>query len=426
MFTSLYKSKFVKKFFLTSGGIGISIALNFLLQPIITRIYLPETLGVFSLIVSIVVILNIISSFSYDKAILAADDYKEASNLFFISSIILLSNTVLLFIVFYYGFDFFFENTKYKLISSFYFLIPFFVFFKGINKNLQYLLIKKGSYSKNSIAEVLKGTIPSSLKIVLGSLLGPKTIYLIISALVGAFVNTIFLFSQSFKSILYTIDFSYDINKKIFVKYIKYFQYFNWNNLLNSLAQQVIFLLLLAFYSTKEIGFYSLSYSVILLPIGLVSDSIYKVFLPHLSEGIKNNKKIGADYKKVSLYLLVIGSFVFLILFFTAPWLFQFVFGEEWRESGVYAKCLIPWIFMLFINKPANSIIQAFQKFKFLTIYNIIVLIARVLTISIGYYLYDSVIVSIVLFSLVGFLSNLIFILYSYNLVLIYDKKYKC
>ena len=423
IFTKLYNSKFVKKIFLTSGGIGISIVLSFLLQPIITRLYSPETLGEFSLIVSVVAILNIISSFSYDKAILAAEDYKEATNLFFISSFILLINTVLLFIVFYYGFDLIFENTKYNLISSFCFLIPLFVLLKGFNKNLQYLLIKKGSFTKNSIAEVIKGTLPSTLKIILGNLLSPKIIYLIISTLVGAFINTIFLFSQLFKSILDTLDFSYDVNKKIVIKYIEYFKYFNWNNLLNSFAQQIIFFLLLAFYSTKEVGFYSLAYSVILLPLGLISGSVYKVFLPHLSKTIKKNKKIGSNFKKVTLYLLAIGFFGFLILFFIAPWLFQFVFGEEWRESGLYARCLIPWILMLFINKPANSIIQAFQKFKFLTIYNITVLILRILSVALGYYLYDSVIVSLILFSLVGFLSNLIFISYSYKFVVIYDKK---
>ena len=418
---NILKSTFIKNFALTSGGIGFGIIINFLLQPIITRLYLPETIGTFALIVSIVTILNITSSLGYDKAILPSEGKKEAANILAISVIILLCFSVLVFFLCLFGFDYFFENTKYSGIKKFYLLIPLFVFVKGINKLLQFSLIKNGDYTKNSASEVIKTTAPASLKILFAYLFGSNIIYLIISTLIGAFINSIYLLTKSLNYIKSNVDFNYFELKYTFKKYINYLKYFNWNNLLNAFAQQIIFFLLVTFYTTKEIGYYSLAYGVVLLPLGFISDALFKVFLPHLSNKIKNRQIIGSDFKKVMLYLIFIGLIGFSVLFFIAPSLFEFVFGDEWRQSGVYAKCLIPWIFMLFINKPANSVIQIFQKFKFLTIYNITLLFGRIIVVLIGYYFYKSVIISLVLFSFVGFFWNLVFIIYSYNLVLRYD-----
>ena len=375
------------------------------------------------MIVSIVTVLNIISSLGYDKAILPSSNIKEGANLFALSSIILFVFSIFLFFVCLFGFDLLFKDTKYSAIKSFYLLIPLFVFIKGINKNMQFFLIKNGEYKKNSIAEVIKTTTPASLKILFGLMYGSNIIFLIVSTLIGGLINALFLVKKSLVMIKELVDFNYTQLKSVFFRYIDYFKYFNWNNLLNAIAQQVIFFLLISFYSAKEIGYYSLAYGVILLPIGFLSDALFKVYLPQLSKRISNNLKIGSDFKKVMLYMITIGISGFILLYFIAPWLFETVFGREWRRSGVYARCLIPWVFMLFINKPANSVIQTFQKFKFLTIYNIIILLLRIGSVFIGHHFFGSVLMSLTLFSLVGFFGNLYYIIYAYSIVLNYDRE---
>lgn len=421
--SKLLKSNFFKNVALTSGGIGVGVVANFALQPIITRIYLPETIGMLALIISMSGVINVISSLGFEKAILVSDNKQEATDLASLSVIILILISLILFILPFLGLEELIEDTKYEPIKKVYWIMPIIIFFKGVNQIIQLLLMKLNRYKSSSISETVKTIVPGILKIILGGFFGSNVLFLILSALIGSIINTVYLLSSILKIIRNEIVFSLIRCKKVFIKYIDYLKYFNWINLLNSFSQQVVFLLLISFYSTEVLGYFSLAYSVILLPVGLISNALFKVYLPNISKKISKKQKITKDFRKVTYLLAIIGFAGFSLLYLIAPWLFEKVFGFEWRMSGIYSQYLIPWIFMLFINKPANSVIQYFQRFKWLLVYNIVILMLRIFSVFSGYYFFDSVISSLFLFSLVGFFGNLYFISYSYNVTLRYDKK---
>ena len=61
-------------------------------------------------------------------------------------------------------------------------------------------------------------------------------------------------------------------------------------------------------------------------------------------------------------------TFVSVIFFGTAFFIvedfFAFVFGKDWRMSGLYAKYLMPFFMFKFIASPLTSIHTAFEKQK--------------------------------------------------------------
>ena len=410
---NLRNSQFTKNVIITSGGVLIGFAGNFILQPIITRLYTPEMIGIVSLLVAIVSLLSITSSFSYDMAILRSESSNEAYKLGFISLITLVFFCIVLAIILGLWFDEIFNNTKYFILKSYWIFIPIFILLKKSNKILQDLFVRLKEYSKNSIAEILKTLSPPSFKIILGYSITANSLLLLISTLLGMIVNGLYLFISQ-KETITRIFKGKDLDlRETLVKYKKYPLIFNWNNVLNALAQQSTILLLAVFYETADLGYYSLAVTIIFLPVGFISNSVFKVFLPTITEKWKKKQSFFNEYKKVLIIQFAIGIVIFSLLFVIAPWLFKIVFSETWEKSGIFVQLLCPWLVMMFINKPANAVIQLFEKFKFLTIYNLFILLFRVIAILIGYYLFENIFWSIGLFSFVGIIGNIVFISYA-------------
>jgi O-antigen/teichoic acid export membrane protein len=59
-----------------------------------------------------------------------------------------------------------------------------------------------------------------------------------------------------------------------------------------------------------------------------------------------------------------------------APWLFSFVFGESWHDSGIYASLLSPLILSRFIATPIMYCLNVMERQLFQLCFNIVRLIS--------------------------------------------------
>ena len=84
--------------------------------------------------------------------------------------------------------------------------------------------------------------------------------------------------------------------------------------------------------------------------------------------------------------------------------------GDEWREAGVYARWLVPWLAAGVVNVPSMSILLVLKMQKYLLVYETALLAARVLAILVPG-LMNNVMGAIVSYSVVGVLANTTLIL---------------
>ena len=78
--------------------------------------------------------------------------------------------------------------------------------------------------------------------------------------------------------------------------------------------------------------------------------------------GKKQPQEIYRITQSVTRKLLLISFIPFFILLFLGPWLFQFVFGEVWREAGVFASILAIDLLPQFVTSPVMNILNVFEK----------------------------------------------------------------
>jgi len=105
------------------------------------------------------------------------------------------------------------------------------------------------------------------------------------------------------------------------------------------------------------------------------------------------------------MFLIVIIPSIFLFIF--SPFLFEFVFGNEWRAAGEYLRYLIPWLAAMFVVSPTTWIFSIVNKQETVLAFEVTLLLFRVLAIFAGARFSDDPVLAIALFGLVGFTANL-------------------
>lgn len=85
MFHSISRSQFVKNVATLVSGQAIAQALVVAASPILTLLYDPDAMGIFSLLVALSAPIVGIADLRYEMAVVSAKDYTEAANLLILS-----------------------------------------------------------------------------------------------------------------------------------------------------------------------------------------------------------------------------------------------------------------------------------------------------------------------------------------------------
>src|SRR5690606_8930446 len=123
--------------------------------------------------------------------------------------------------------------------------------------------------------------------------------------------------------------------------------------LINAISQSMPILLLASFFGPASAGFYSIGRTVLGMPTQLIGKSVGDVFYPRIAEAANNGENITRLLTKATLALAAVGILPFGIVMIFGPWLFEFVFGGEWKIAGEYARWLALWSFFAFVNRPS-------------------------------------------------------------------------
>ena len=80
----------------------------------------------------------------------------------------------------------------------------------------------------------------------------------------------------------------------------------------------------------------------------------------------------------------VLPKLPFIVMGIFAPEIFVFVFGENWIEAGVYARYMLPWIFVGGLAMPLSFMPDMYQEQRKAMFIDGVRLIARLLALVIG------------------------------------------
>jgi len=379
--------------------------------PILTRLYTPSEFGTYALFFSITGILGTVSNWKYDQAIMLPKSDKDAQALVFLSILIIFGMVTLVIVALVIFKDYFisyFNGATYVV-----WLIPLGVLLTGFLQVFNAYSSRNQFYKKLSTVRVANSITTVSFQSLSKYLF--KFDGLILGKMLADLVSLFLLLRFHIKKqTLQLKSFSKRRVRANLKRHEHFPKYQSFTSFLNAVSQNILVLLFASLYSAEVAGFYALTVRVLQAPIALIGGSTREVYYQRASRMYASGENILNLYFKTTLGLLKLFVLPFLTVLLFGPYIFSFIFGNEWEASGTMAQILILWFLFLFINSPSIVTYSILKLQKVQMKLEIVSVILRFFSIYLGFYFFDSYIVSIIFFLLSSVLVNIFAIVFIY------------
>jgi O-antigen/teichoic acid export membrane protein len=399
--------KFIKNFINISKGNFIAQLFSILSAPIIARLYLPHDLGFFQFFINMTIVLSIIFSLGLPQLIVKQENNK-LSDIFHgrLLNLSLSLLSIIFIIIFFISFVSFENNTIFVIFLLF--LSCLFFIFSDAN---EYFFLRSDLFSFCSAFAIANSLLSNLLKIIFGINFDLEylLIYSYILALAIASITTYHYVPQKIK--LISTKKKFLINPYVSFLYLRrhlsegfnlgFFKLINFANIL------IPIYLLSFFYGFESAGYYSLCYSILILPINIISNSLGSALYPNISVMIANcdwkkYKVFVKNIKKFIIFSIVIGISLAIIFSSISEYLFYFIFGSDWIKSSVFANYLIYYILFIFIMNPLTRLMPLFEFSKTIIVVQFFGILLQTLLFIYSYFYFQDDTISILFFSIGG------------------------
>jgi len=199
--------------------------------------------------------------------------------------------------------------------------------------------------------------------------------------------------------------------KDVAKTYIRFPKFTLPGNLMNSVSLNALNFLISNFFSTFILGQYSLASRMLGVPSRVFGNSISQVYFQNISTTKNENRNVLNVFNKTLKRLLLISLPIFFILFFIAEPVFEFVFGEEWRISGTYAKVILPLAAVRFVSSALSPTLHVYQRQDLTLIIQTIQVVTLFVVFGLARYFDFNFYDTLKLYSLVYTIEYILFIL---------------
>lgn len=376
---------FVRNVMSLATGTLAAQLITILCSPIVTRLFLPEEYGILILFVSITSFISSISMFRYENAIVLSKTDNGAMNVISLCISLLLFSVLISSIIFISLAIFSADIVAKEHISNWYILIPLFVFIQGGRMILNNWNIRKNQYKKMSGGSIIRTSSANALNITIGTFNLISKGGLIFGTVVGQSLETIYLILVNRRIIRLSIkNISYNRIKGAFIKYINLFKINTPHILVDSLRNYASPIIISYYFSEQILGYYSLMFSIIMLPATLLGSTISQVFYSRLAYKYSRKEDVMPLVLNVIKANLLIAIFPTLAIFFFGEELFSFVFGTDWEVAGQYASALSMYMYIYFVSSSISIIPYVIDKMKIAFVYSVIINVSFFLIIALG------------------------------------------
>jgi O-antigen/teichoic acid export membrane protein len=398
------------------AGNIIAQAINFFSAPILTRLYTPYDMGIFSFVTSTVAVIAIITGLGYEHAIVLSRNRRQAWDLVAICLILAITFALGLACILHVGADYGHLLLDLSIPPDYLHFIALGIFLFAIHQIAIFWWTWEKSFLRIAFGQVFNQTLSAAVKI--GAPLtvaSVSPVWLIggyLSGLGGSFLMLAAKFPVAgFWKYLqrYPLDSLVQTAKH----YKTFPQFHPWARFLDTFSRMMPIFLFASWYEAEIVGFYGLAFIVLAKPASVISLAVGRVFYQNAAAHKDDLGYLSRQLKKTTLILLAAGIIPFSLIAVKGEFLFGLIFGQAWSAAGFFAKLLAPALFVSFILPPANHLIMVRNLLRFRFFFSLVILVLRFGSIFIAGYIFKSEPwVCVLGFSLVGALCNLFLIGY--------------
>lgn len=399
---------FLNSIIALTAGSSLAQVINIALQPVITRLYVPEVIGAFSSFTATAALWTVISTGRYELAILLPHNKKEAKIVVYLCFIIALVISCIACIYYLCKFIYVYyikmsQNEAHYLLL---FIAPL-VLINAFEAIFMRVAVREKKIRALAISQVTRQLVDKCSRILFG-LFSPSSISLIISVIVGQITRVCFLMSSTFVSFFKSSD---KVCKKDIIITAKRYKKFplidTWSGFLDMASRQLPIIMFASFFSDADAGYYALCGSILYLPISLIGSSIANVYsekIARLKDDADSVKNLTMNLFKKLIFIGTVGM-SFVIMY--GDLLFKTVFGLKWEIAGIYSMIAAPSIAVMLAFSPISCLCSIYEKLEESFLLGLVSFITSISAICVSYFLGYSALYAVVFLSIVNFIVNI-------------------
>ena len=341
-----------------AGGTAVSQGLIIVSSPLLTRLYTPADFGILAVYASILGIFSVIASLRYEFAIPIADNDSDATNLLALSFVLVaLFSLFVTAVVVLWGKSLAAWGNVAQM-EPYLWLIPVGILAIGILQAVNYWYTRQKSFSHLGIAKTLQSASQVFLQAAagLGSL---GAVGLVAGHALGRAAAAVYLLKRlkvKPKRI------SLGALRYVAYRYRKFPLYTAWASLINVVGTQAPAIMFTKLFSPEAAGLFSLTVRILSLPAALIGQAIGQAIYPRLAERDRGDGDASRMIGDTAIVLVMIAFPIFAFIGAFGPPIFATLFGNEWRQAGLYARYMSPWLFLAFVSSPLSMFVFVKEK----------------------------------------------------------------
>lgn len=387
---------FARRVFVLAGGNVLAQSLTVASAPILTRIYSAQDFGLMAVFVTLLSLVAVIGALRYEQAIPMPEDDKEAASLLVLSLLVLCVVTGLSAIPLMLWRESIAALLKTPGLADYMYLVPAGAWLAGVYGTLNRWALRRKEFSA-----IARTRFNQSLMAVAIQLAGAKlgALALLVGQVAGQSSGSLSLFIRVMRkdwSVIRCVR-AGDV-LSVARRYRKYPMYSTWTAMFNATGSHLPSVMFAAFFGPAAAGIYLLANRVLSVPMQLVGQAIGNAFLADAPAALREGR-LGALVAAVHARLAHIGMPPMLVLLIAGPEVFGLVFGDSWRQAGVFAQWLAPWLYLVFITSPLTSIFLVLEQQASAMAFQTVLLAVRACAIAVGAWL-DSLMTAVALFAM--------------------------
>jgi O-antigen/teichoic acid export membrane protein len=371
MLQILKKSKFARNVAVLAIGTALAQSLPIVASPLITRLYTPAEFGLYAVLTAIVSSLVSGAAGKYEIALILPKVEMHAKHILIISIFFLFVVSSLLAMILVIMHDWILKAFDVLELSGWIFLVPVILFLAGLVKILGHFVNRIGNYNLLVKAKLLHAFILVFFYICFGVMeLG--VVGLLFGSIVALFIAVVYLLlhcRSNFTTVLFL-----NFTKKIALakRYKDYPLYNASTGLLNGVTAAAPSFFLISYYPEAVLGYYALMMRVYSSPLNILSASVSQINLKKVVDIRHKNQAITPYLLKLSCVLIAITIIPVVVLISYSEYLFAAIFGDVWRQAGVFAAILAPALSIRFVASTLSTTLGATNSNKVAALFNIV------------------------------------------------------
>ena len=346
-----------------AGGTAVAQGMLVLASPLLTRLYTPADFGVLAVYMSLLALMVILASLRYECALPIPEDEGEAADLLAVCLLLVTLTSGLSSLLLYALRRRVLGWMGEPGLAPFLWLVPVGVAGVGFYQVFICWAIRKGGYARIARTKVTQSLTQLALQVGLGAL-GKGPVGLLVGHAAGRTNGT---------RTLAMLDWRRDWARlrqvspagmwRVMVRFRRFPAMSSASALMNTCNLRVPALLLAIYFGPSVAGCFALAQRVFALPSSVIGESVAQVYFGEFAGMARRDTRGLMGLFRGTVRRMFLLGLPLMLLTMAAGWfLFPLVFGERWREAGIFTVAIAPMALAQFSAACADSTLLVLER----------------------------------------------------------------